>query len=104
MSINDVKDMTDPTGISPTNLPVRIQRVEHRGRRQEVPVTQIFSAALLEPKLLRVGEYPLAVLPARIGDIFALPPECGAQRPDGGSDPEGRRLLYILHHHSNTDR
>lgn len=104
MSINDVKDMTDPTGISPTNLPVRIQRVEHRGRRQEVPVTQIFSAALLEPKLLRVGEYPLAVLPARIGDIFALPPECGAQRPDGGSDPEGRGLLYILHHHSNTDR
>lgn len=104
MSINPIKMLQDPTGISQTNLSIRIQRVKHRGRRQEVPGAQIFSAALLEPKLLRFGEYPVAVFPTGIGDIFALPPQCGAQRPDGRSDPERGRLLDILHHQYNTNR
>lgn len=104
MTIKHIKILVNPTGISHTNLSVRIQRVKHRGRRQKVPVSQVFCAALLEPKLLRFGEDPVAVSPAGIGDIFTLPPQCGAQRPDGRGDPEGRRLLDILHHHPDTNR
>lgn len=87
-----------------TDLSVRIQRVQHGGRRQEVPVSEVFSAALLEPQLLRLAEDPVAVPPAvGVGDILSLSPQCGAQRPDRGSDPEGRRLLDVLHRHRDTN-
>lgn len=96
---------TNQTGISQTNLPVRIQRVKHSGRRQEVPVTEVFGAALFKPKLLRFGKYPVAVPPTGARDVFRLPPQCGAQRLDGRGDPEWRLLLGILHHqHHNTNR
>lgn len=95
--------LSNTTGISRTDLSVRIQRVKHRGRRQEVSVSEVFRAALLEPKLLRVGEDPVAVSVARVGGIFRLSPQCGAQCPDCRSDPEGRRLLDVLHHH-HTNR
>lgn len=104
LTLHTFKCWQNPTGTSQTNLSVRIQRVQHRGRRQEVPVTQIFSAALLEPQLLRFWEYPVAVFPSGFGHIVTLSPQCGAQRPDGRGDPEGRRLLDILHHHHNTNR
>ena len=102
ISSNLIKMLLNPTGTSQTNLSVCIQRVKHRGRRQEVPVSQIFSAALLKPQLLRFREYPVTVFSSHVGDIVTLPPQCGAQRPDGRSDPEGRRLLDILHHYHNT--
>lgn len=104
MEFQTMEMLQIPTSISQTYLSVRIQRVEHRGRRQEVPGTKVFSAALLEPKLLRFREYPVAVFTTGLVDIFAFPPQCGAQRPDGRSDTEGRRLLGNLHHHYNTNR
>lgn len=86
----------------PTDLSVRIQRVQHGGRREKVPGAQILGAALLEPQLLRFGERSAAVR----RDNVALPPERQAQRPHGRSDPKRARLLDVLHHpvHSCTGR
>lgn len=91
------KMLANPTGISQTNLSVRVHRVKHRGRGQEVPVSEVFGTALLEPKLLRFGEDPVAVSTTGVGDVFTLSPQCGAQRPDGRGDPEWRRLRDVLH-------
>lgn len=98
------KPSVTPTGIARAHLSVRVQRVEHRGRRQEVPAAQILSAALLEPQLLRLREDPLAALPAGLGLGLGvvLPPQRGAQRPDGRRDPERRSLVGVLHHRHNA--
>lgn len=81
-----------------TNLSVCIQRVEHRARGQEVPVPQVFRAALLEPELLRFGEHPVAFPTAGAMDVFTLPSECGAERSHCGGDPQRRELFHVLHH------
>lgn len=99
MTLKSTQMLANPTGISQTNLSVRVHRVKHRGRRQEVPVAEVFGAALLEPKLLRFGKEPVAVSTTGVGDVFTLSPQSGAQCPDGRGDPERRRLLDVLHHH-----
>lgn len=87
-----------------TDLSVSIQRVQHRRRRQKVPVPQVFSAALLEPELLWIGKYPFAVFSASAMDSFTLSPQRGAERSDGRGDTKGRELIDVLHHHRGTNR
>lgn len=91
-------------GIRLTDLSVRIQRVEHRARGQEVPVPQVFRAALLEPELLRFGEHPVAFPTAGAMDVFTLPSQCGAERSHCGGDPQRRELVDVLHPHRGSDR
>lgn len=67
-----ITHVPEKTCTDQSHLAVCVERVEHRGRRQEVPGTQIFSSALLKPKLLRFREYSLPVLLTKFRDIFVL--------------------------------
>lgn len=84
-----MRHIRETTCIGQTHLAVRVQRVEHRGRRQEVPGTQIFSSALLKPKLLWFREYSVPVLLTTFRDIFAFPSQRRAQSSDGRGDAKG---------------